>query len=94
MSPSPGFASLHPGYLIPQVENARTFRRLVEKHRIMAALSQLPWPRIKQRAEKNLVGSEGWLSSAECLEFAPGGELKKIKLAHQGALREAICGVE
>jgi hypothetical protein len=48
----------------------------------------------KQTAEKNVVGSVGSLSAMEILEFVARGEIKKIKLAHQGALREAICGVE
>ena len=60
----------------------------------MAALSQLRRLRIKQRAGKESCQSEGWLSAGEFLEFAPRDELKKLELAHQGALREAICGVE
>ena len=64
----------------------------------MAALSQFEHPHIKQRAKKFIVGSEGWLAATECLEFAPRDELKKLKLAHQGALSRgdlrggASCG--
>jgi hypothetical protein len=60
----------------------------------MAVLSQFARPRIKQTAGKNRVGSERCLVAAEFLEFAACDEIKKRKLAHQGALREAICGVE
>jgi hypothetical protein len=38
--------------MIPQLEKARILRTLAEKVGIMAALSQLPRPSIRQRAEK------------------------------------------
>jgi hypothetical protein len=36
-----------------QFENVGILRTLAAKPGIMATLSQLPWPRIKQRAEKD-----------------------------------------
>jgi len=55
----------------------------------MAAQSQFPRRRFKQRVKKNRVGSEGSLSLIESLEFARHDDLKKIKLAHQG--RQALA---
>jgi len=52
----PDCAALHPGYLLyddSQFENVGILRTLAVKVRIMAALSQLQWPSIKQRAEKD-----------------------------------------
>ncbi len=90
----PGRLFLHPGYLLPQFENLSTLRTLAEKLRIMAALSQLPRPDSKQRAEEILMGSEGWLCSAEFLEFAPRDELEKHISLVQGHIPDAILKVE
>jgi TnpA family transposase len=69
--------------------NVRTFLTLAEKVRIMAVLPQFRRSHCKQSAKKILIRSEGWLASTESFEFAPRGELKKRKLAHQG--RQALA---
>jgi hypothetical protein len=56
------------------------FPYVSRKTRIMAAMPQFSRLRIKQRAKKNLAGSERWRVPPEFLESAPSGELKELIL--------------
>jgi hypothetical protein len=61
-----------------------TFPQLSEKGSNHGGVVTIAWPHGQQTATKFSFDSDGWLSSAESLEFALPDELKKLKLARQG----------